>query len=56
MNKTEWYKQNQQRCNKCGQIVGCDYRGRKHKCGCKDNTLDRENRQCNAVHQGQHIQ
>lgn len=21
-------------CSKCGRIVGCDYRGRKHKCGC----------------------
>lgn len=21
-------------CKRCGRIVGCDYRGRKHKCGC----------------------
>lgn len=24
----------QQKCNKCKRIVGCDYRGRKHKCDC----------------------
>jgi hypothetical protein len=24
----------QQKCNKCGRIVGCDHRGRKRKCGC----------------------
>ena len=24
----------QQTCGKCGRIVGCDYRGRKHRCDC----------------------
>ena len=30
------YKQtkDQQTCKRCGKIVGCDYRGRKHKCDC----------------------
>ena len=26
---------NQSRCGRCGRIVGCDYRGRQHKCNCK---------------------
>lgn len=24
----------QQKCHLCGKIVGCDYKGRKHKCDC----------------------
>ena len=35
MNQTEQDKQNQQNCKKCDRIVGCDYRGRKHKCDCQ---------------------
>ena len=34
MRTAESDKRNQQRC-KHGKIVGCDYRGRKHKCDCK---------------------
>ena len=34
MRTPEQDKKNQQTCNKCGRIVGCDYHGRKHKCGC----------------------
>lgn len=34
MRKPESDKQNQQKCKRCGRIVGCDYHGRKHKCGC----------------------
>lgn len=34
MRKHETNEQNQQKCKKCGRVVGCDYRGRKHKCGC----------------------
>ena len=34
MRTAESDKRNQQACKKCGRIVGCDYRGRKHKCGC----------------------
>lgn len=32
MKQPESDQKNQQRCPKCGRIVGCDYRGRKHKC------------------------
>ncbi len=30
------YKQkpNRQACNYCGKIVGCNYKGKKHKCAC----------------------
>lgn len=35
MKKPESNKQNQQRCPRCKRIVGCDYRGWKHKCGCE---------------------
>ena len=34
MKTAEQNKQNQQTCKHCGRIVGCDYHGRKHKCGC----------------------
>ena len=34
MRTAESDKRNQQTCKHCGRIVGCDYRGRKHKCGC----------------------
>ena len=34
MKQPESDKNNQQRCKDCGRIVGCDYRGRKHKCRC----------------------
>ena len=36
MRTPESDKRNQQNCKKCGRIVGCDYHGRKQKCGCKD--------------------
>lgn len=34
MRTPESDKRNQQACSKCGRMVGCDYRGRKHKCIC----------------------
>jgi len=34
MKTPESDKKNQQTCKHCGRIVGCDYRGRKHKCDC----------------------
>ena len=34
MKEPERNEQNVQRCEHCGRIVGCDYRGRKHKCNC----------------------
>lgn len=34
MKTPESDKRNQQRCDKCGRIVGCDYRGRLRKCDC----------------------
>ena len=34
MRTPEQDKRNQQTCKHCGRIVGCDYRSRKHKCGC----------------------
>ncbi len=40
MKTAESDQQNQQKCGKCGRIVGCDYRGRKHKCDC-EKELDR---------------
>ena len=35
MKEPEKDEKNQLKCNKCGRIVGCDYRGRKHKCDCE---------------------
>ena len=35
MKTPESDKRNQQACKHCGRIVGCDYRGRKHKCYCQ---------------------
>jgi len=35
MRSPESDQQNQQKCKHCGRIVGCNYRGRKHKCDCK---------------------
>ncbi len=34
MKQPEQNKHNQQRYKHYDRIVGCDYRGRKHKCGC----------------------
>lgn len=34
MRTAESNKKNQQTCKRCGKIVGCDYRSRKHKCDC----------------------
>lgn len=34
MRTPESDQKNQQKCKHCGRIVGCDYRGRKHKCEC----------------------
>lgn len=27
--------ENQQRCDKCGKIVGCNYHGQEHECDCQ---------------------
>jgi hypothetical protein len=35
MRTAEYAKRNQQKCKHCDRIVGCDYHGRKHKCGCE---------------------
>lgn len=40
MKKPESDVKNQQKCNKCGRIVGCDYRGRKRKCKCQPEQAD----------------
>lgn len=34
MKTPEQDEHNQQKCKHCGRIIGCDYRGRKHECGC----------------------
>lgn len=36
MKQVEQDIRNQQRCKDCGRVVGCDAKGRKHKCNCKD--------------------
>lgn len=33
-------RKNQQRCKKCGRVVGCDYKGRKLKCNCRIKLTD----------------
>jgi hypothetical protein len=40
MNKTDRSKKDQVTCNKCGRIVGCDIKGKKHKCECGEYRID----------------
>jgi DNA-directed RNA polymerase subunit RPC12/RpoP len=42
MNKVEYDEQNQQKCDKCGRVVGINQHGRKHECECKSRVVKKE--------------